>query len=215
MKKTLKHQFFHGKSVRLYRDGFEEILEVITKYCESVKISSGDYEYESLDELEGKQGANPTEVQIIGWSPYVYFHVSRGSMGRSWVSADGEGSETPYLLISKVLAENKRKWLRLTLHPLVCLVYFVIGAALVLIFREPITTHFSRIFLTVVCSSLALILLSYSYAVTVGQYSYISLRRKHEKSTFWMRNKDTILVGVMVAIITAFITWLITYLTTK
>ena len=65
------------------------------------------------------------------------------------------------------------------------------------------------------CAGLMALLGWLSLATSLGNFSLVTLKRQHEKSTFWIRNKDTVVVSVIVAILTAFLTWLITYLTTK
>lgn len=197
MKKAQTHLFFHGRTVKLYRDTIEEILDILTKYCKEVVIASEGYEYESLDELESKRGSDLKEIELKGRSPYVYFHASRGSMGRSWVAADGEGAETPYFLICNLLIRHRRTWLRLILNPLVCLLYFAIWLSLLFIFRQPIRSHSLVIPISLLSISFFIILALQANATYLGQYCLITLRRRHEKSTFWLRNKDEIIRQIL------------------
>ena len=215
MKKTQQHLFFHGRTVKLYRDDIEEILDILTTHCEKVIIASYDYEYESLDELKSKRGTDLKQIELKGRSPYVYFHASRGSMGRSWVSADGEGAETPYFLISNLLTQHKRKLLRLIFNPILCIFYAASVTTLMLVFRQHFKATASFVVVMLFYSSFLITLLLLAMGTFLGELSIITLKRKHEQSSFWSNNKEKVWLMIIGAIIGGILTKAIGFLLSK
>jgi hypothetical protein len=64
-------------AVSLYRQDLDELVGILKRTCKEVTIQSGDYEFESLDELQKELGNRPASLSMNGALPYIILTLTR------------------------------------------------------------------------------------------------------------------------------------------
>lgn len=104
MKEITKHRNERFPSVILFREDLDTIHKIISetsKASSGVKISSGDYEYDSLDELGGNVGKQISDLIISTLYPSIVLSFSRRG-GTRLFTMDIDAAETAFLKIVEV-----------------------------------------------------------------------------------------------------------------
>lgn len=217
MKKKTKadDMYISGPSVILYNDDIEEIVDVLKAACTKVTIEDDEYEYASLEELKQQRGKKIKKLTITGHSPYIILKVKRAKFASSLYAEGTEESIIPYTKIKAVLERRKRRVLHFFFN---WYSYFVLsGIVTVLTYiisriRPDLAStwisHVAQVIIIVV-------ILAFVMSVGMGGFSLIVLNKQHEQESFWDRNKDVVIVGIIMAIIGSLLTLLVTYLTSN
>ncbi len=199
MVKKKRHLSYDCASVKLFRDDLEAIFQIISETCKDTKMESGEYEYDSLDELESHAGREVRDLKIRGYLPTgLTLHLRRDLGPDLWAS--GETAEAPFLRIKDLLSQRKRLIGKLP-KPGFWFVLSVIYVPLAILLRLPTLWYLVGYF------PFLLLLGISGIAHHTGYFSSISLSRKHERKSFWSRNKDRIIVGIICALAGVLATW--------
>ncbi len=199
-------------SVELPKEALEEIYQIISKACKTVKVEDREYEYESLQEVFTKRRKRLKSIAITGYDPFITFQV-RIKKGTGVYASGEESSLVPYFKIKSILENHKRKgrrWL-FTGPPAVGI---LLAVSLVMLALPPLKQIPSWI--RTVYVLITMLLMSALGALgELGYFSIINLQDPDETETFWERNRDTILVGIISAIVGGIIATGVAYLLFK
>lgn len=194
-------------AVKLYRDDVEEIVRIISSHYESVVISDEEYKYDSIEEFIEKRGTTPRYLGIKSKSHDVTLSIShRWLPGTHLWSSGDDKANTCFFAINEVLEKRRRLMTRLLVPaPLfvLSLVLFVISLTSNVAYRSAL----SNVALVVSFAANAGVL------VRCGAFSSINLSRRHETTTFWSRNSEQWISGLVGALLGAggmkLVEWLI------
>ena len=208
-----------GPSITFFRDDIEEILAILKATCPEVKISDATHRFDSLDELIEKKGERPSQLLLNGWSPYVSLDIrpltSSGVhlFATSSSHSEAQDPEVPFLKIKGYL--NKRGYVgppspRGLVRVLyaVAFIAFISGPFLPRSIPNVLTATVSLGFILMCAASLRLL-------ADHGFFSRIRLGRRHQATTFWSRNAERLIVGLIGAALGAAATELVHWLVAK
>lgn len=191
----------------LYLDDLEEIVSILRKSTEEITIICGEYEYESLDELVKHLNADKCQgLEISTNSPYVHIEINRQAIDKNvlYVGSDNREGKIIYYEICEVLLKKIRllshvfnKYFLWFVFTTLCILAPLAG----LIKKHPV---FSQAGLAIPITLLMLILVSFYFVF--GPATKIYLKRRSERSNFFVRKKDDLLLLVVGATIGAVIT---------
>jgi hypothetical protein len=191
----------------LYLDDLEEIVSILRKSTEEITIICGEYEYESLDELVKHLNADKCQgLEISTKSPYVHIEINRQAIDKNvlYVGSDNREGKIIYYEICEVLLKKIRllshvfnKYFLWFVFTTLCILAPLAG----LIKKHPV---FSQAGLAIPITLLMLILVSFYFVF--GPATKIYLKRRSERSNFFVRKKDDLLLLVVGATIGAVIT---------
>lgn len=193
MKKLHRKEFVNLPAVSLYRDDLDEIVLLLSA-DRAVRISDGEFEFDSLDELAKKRGATPSTLELDTDFGAVGLKIRRLKFSFLW------GSESPsYLQIRELLRKRTtflakvfvwKAWL-----PSAVLLYVLDLAGPTLGVNQSGGVVVRALSIAAVVGLLA------SQLVQGGVGSSANLTLRHETSTFWSRNGDKILLAMVSAIL--------------
>ena len=194
------------KSVIIYRDDIEKIIEILKTGGGQIEIENRDYKFNSLDELESLKEDFITDLELKQSNPYVSITFSRSQVFL-YAEDDTPASFGIFEQIRKYVLCRRRKLAWLTENGI--LSGACIGASSWFIFFA----NYSLYNLMLALSVLALgVMWSWnSFRGTEKRFSiiYPSLNRKERFGLFY-RKKDDIWIAVIAAGFGALITLLLT-----
>lgn len=209
MKKKNNSTLSQGPSVRLFKDDLVEVLDILKKHCMNVEIADNNYTYESLEELEDRQGAEPKSIDLIGHSPYISLTVSRWKC--SLFGASNEAAAIPFTQIKSLLDSRKRKVVHALFNFPIIIIIWVLGFFMMTallkgrVQGEAASLYFS-IYLMLVMGALY-----FTFMVKVGALSQVVLKKPHERQPFHKRKRDDILLLVTTNVVTFILTLVAAY----
>jgi hypothetical protein len=208
LEKKLRNFKPRGPSVVLYREDLEEIIHILRDCCDTAQISDDDFTYESLEELESQKGKRPVSIILSSRVPPVNLEIDSKIVELKAVGI--EGARNAFLRIKDILDRRRNKVTTRLLNPALHFIITLVGLASMFLFfptQWPGTVAIGLVLMTVgMCSFLLAI------ETQGGRFSRISLKRRHEEESFWLRNKDKILPALIVALASSALTALVTYL---
>ena len=206
MKKKLRGEETHFVTLKLYKEDLDEILEIMRAADNKVTIGDDEFIYDSIEELQKRKGRVIKRLDLSNSASSLTF-----TMGNREVKLTRAGDiETisPYTQIKEILNKCRRKPWDTILHP------YLIIPIIVSIF---VAAFFSDRYLsekaTVAILTPTILMLVLSLVLHhEGIFSRIVLISKHEEQSFWIRNKDAVIVAVISAIVASALTFLVTYI---
>lgn len=214
-KKETPHLSFHGPCVKLSRDDLEEVFHILSSTCEEVQVSDDNYIYESLEEMESRQGKKIRSIILKGYRPYINFEISGKIRHVHLYTSGEEKTMAPYIKITSLLERRKRKVLHFLFSTGMPALY-VPALVAIASYIGSLSPKFNRGYIKwPTVAFIVITLMAFNILVWQGTFSQIRLSRAAEYQSFWERNRDTIFVAVITALITALLTWLVTLMTSK
>lgn len=201
----------HHYSVHLYRDDFEQIVNILSEISDQVYISDDDYVYESLDELISQKGLKPKKVFISSSSPSVSIRLEPNSI---WLHCSDSDKDSLYAYdrIREVL-RKRRSILSRIINPVVGIAVY---SFLMLLFMfipgdliyAWVPNKWSRLSLVILSIGIPIL----SFFLKGGAFSSFALIRFHEQTSFFTRQKDDLIKIAIGAIIGVLLTLLVSIL---
>ena len=183
-------------AVSLYRDDLDRIVEILRAGSKSFEIRDDEFKYDSLDEMRGRVGTNPSCIQLRGFTPAVFVTIRRfGFPGVHVFRGDEPEAEAPYLQVRDILERRVRLLSRvfdLRVWPALLVGVLLLSA----VANSNVTSASPRLLVVaLICAALL------SLVLKTGSLSVISLTRRHETDTFWRRHVEKLLIASAGAII--------------
>ena len=195
--------------VRLYMDHLKEIHEHLSAFCtDPVSIETSEHEAQTPEELRGLKTDSVRELRIWCHEPtYVVLRVNGHGADLS-VNKGDRTSIGVYEQVRQVLLKA-RPWYHWLLKPIwlpavIALMIFVLGTILLVALDRgrQVRLFYSGFWLAAYPTWVYL---------TLRVSGRVYVRERRELPSFFRRNKDTILTGLLIAIPTNAVTALITY----
>ena len=187
----------------MFLDDIQAIYNILKNNCSSVTIKTDKYEISDIAQLKDI-GAN--EIHTISFEceePYISIDL-QPSHGRLYISEDSTINRGILSQIEDILNKCERKIIRIfNSLPFAILVGLLFGAVIgvILKFEGWLAVV---LFISLVIIGISLILKS--YRLSLHQHSTIILSERLERANFLKRNKDQIIVGLIIAIISVALT---------
>ncbi|MCA9346871.1 hypothetical protein KC960_05270 [Candidatus Saccharibacteria bacterium] len=199
MKKKIKSYSRELRMPRLFMDDLEEVESIIITELRprEYRIETDDYEYNKLNEI--KERNDPiTNLHIKTYDPYISIDLNRFS-SRIYASEDSLSTLGAITKITKILESKERmllyksqNWATWTAGPLTVI-------PLVILYNLENVTQLSKWGLLMI-AMLSIVWWVASFYLSMYRYSIIFLTSKKDRPGFIKRNKDQIIVGVIIAL---------------
>ena len=202
VKESSKSQSF--PSVELFLSDLEEIYEILTETSKEINISSGEYVYESLQDLKENNPQKIKKIEFQGYNPYISlkFKKSLSSANSVWLYIGNvtKESENAFYRISAILNRKRLPLSKFFTFPLF-FIFYSIFFILLYIPYDLIQKIFPSKISILSFIFLPLILSIFCFLFSTGYLSKINLINKNKRSTFIKRKKDDIILLIIGAII--------------
>ena len=205
------------RKLEMYREDLDEFVGFFQSSCASVTISDSKNRYDSLDEMQLHSGSKIKDLDIRGDNPAVHFLLNRKEVvqGSSAPAIINElrteeitdEADLLFLKIKEFLQERQRGQVRaslLVVAALSCIGFFV--SVLHHLYQPlPQKAPFG------VLISLPLMVVSFAGSIAID--NRITLEKRANSPSFWVRNREDFAKQAVIAGISAlmggFVGWLI------
>jgi hypothetical protein len=203
--KELKRPIHKGLPlIRMYLEDVQAIYNILRNNCSSVIIKTEKYEISDVTKLKDIGENQIHTLRFECQDPYVSINFLPFE-GRLYISEDSTITRGILSQIEDILNKCKRKIMRLLCSSLMPTIMGVlVGAAFYPILR--FTEGGLSVTLLVFLVLIYILLLVIFYRISLHQYSTIILSERRERTSFLKRNKDQIIVGLIVAIVSVCLT---------
>lgn len=213
MKKVKKEYIKYYPFLRLYKKDIDEIIKLFKQNCESVEIYIDEYKLDDISEIKdiGKQ-----EVSYFHITSTLQAYLTLSSKSANFVLINEDdlklrGLETK---IEQILAKRKSAWNILN-SPWLYIPYIIITVCVIIWWLSSLT--FLSLSLTFLASIVGVMILGFfplciSYLlkyIDSNKHCVIFLCNSEERSNFFKRNKDRLIIGLVIAIIGGIITFIL------
>lgn len=193
--------------LKVFLDEVRNIHSILAKHCRDVTIETARYEISDIDKLVDIGIEQTHQLKFKAHNPYISIELQK-SGAHIFIGEDSTLSRGILNEIEEALSMCRRKVARFLSK------WWFVNFVLGLIFWSSIITTIKLLeglTVWVVCSVLAIIyiyLWVYGFRLSMYEYSTIVLSERRERKNFFVRNRDQILVNLLVAIVTAAFTLL-------
>lgn len=201
IRKPIRKEF---PPIRLYLDDIDAIYEVLKKNCGTVTIETDKYEISDTTQLKDI-GVNEIHTMIFKCQkPYIDIEL-RPFEATIYISEDSTVNRGILSQLEETLKKCERKIIRILVSTPSS---FVAGAllAVALIQISDSLEGWLAILLTIITLSVFALFFVRSYRLSIHQHSTIILSERRQTIGFSQRNKDRIIVGIIVAAISVSLT---------
>lgn len=215
MRKLEKPISKHFPPLRLYLDDVHAIYNILKKSCGGgVTVTTDNFEIKDMAKFNDVGPEDIHTLKFDAREPYISLELGR-SDARLWMNIDSTLNKGIAAEIEEVLSRCYRKIARIFansfLSAFIGTIIFLVPALFILFNIKGL--------LSVGLFILFLVLygLSFFFAAlfSLRRYSTIIFTERRGHKTFFSRNKDTILVGIISACVSAIFTAIITILVIK
>jgi hypothetical protein len=229
MKTIRKNKSVRLRRLEMYRHDLEELYELFLLGCESVTVSDGTIECETLnpfDEMKDRLGNRVKNLEIMGHEPEVHFLLNQVVVTPGFITATkyhfnelrteepSDEADSLYFKLKEFLEAKQRPYVpRLQLFipaiiALCCAFIWSVSNLLQGIPPGPTVVGELKFFGPTLLILLFVLLLLLSTA----RRDLIYLTTRSESPTFWERTKDDILVRTLVALVSSAIAGIVGFL---
>lgn len=205
----------------LHLDDIKEIMNILLTICENVTLSTDHYEDVGIDDLNDlfeKTQGQIKRMQIEACNqmwPSVDFVISPGSVGdEASVSIYIGSDKIPYSLkakIQEILKRGEKKhyyfW-RKSICLFWLILWIMVCLAVPVYFQRQTPDDDIPFFIIYIIAIVVGFMMWIYYKIIQAFFPPLAFLKTRQQS-FWKRNKDRILISLMLLIMTVVFTWLI------
>ena len=189
---------------RMYLDDVQAIYNILKNNCSSVRIETDKYEISDIVKLKD---ISVNEIHTISFKcrdPYIIIDLLPHG-GRLYIEEDSTINRGILSQIEDILSKCERKIIRLLNSlPAYLVVGMLLGVAFPIIFK--FTERWLSVTLSISLLVILILLLVKSYRLSLRQHSTIILSERRARASFIKRNKDQIIVGLIIATVSVALT---------
>lgn len=193
MKQIISEYSEDLKPVKVYLDDLEKIVAILNETNQRVEIIIGNYMLDNVEELKQIKEEVLYNMTIRVCNPYISVNL-RPNNARIYISEDTTISRGILGKIKDVLIRRKRHIAYVNLFYITSGISFITGIFL----SYSYNSKYFFIWLIGLALTLFLILLN---CIICGKYSIIIPKYKIDAPSFFKRNSDKIIIGIITAII--------------
>ena len=198
MKKLLKSHSERLDPVKLYLDDIERILDIIRETCPETTMETDEYAVGEVAQLEslGRDSINTLDIECS--RPYITLQF-RPYVTSLYIGQDTAEARGVFEKVKTVLVANRRRpqWLISNL-------WFAtwLGVPSLLLFfaaleRRSVAAGAAAILGFVLAGAGTW----WAYELAIHRHSVVVLRRRSQGASFWKRNRDRIITGIILSVI--------------
>jgi hypothetical protein len=215
MEKITKSRFESLPPIKLYLDDIEKIVEILGELSTEIKIETDEYALRDVKEFASLNRERLTELSIQSSEPHLSLYI--GSRN-AWISIakDIPPSRGTFEKVKDLLLLRRRKFSAFLDIPYVnFLLGAMIGSGVVVsiigVIRLIIGTGLPPAMTIggIMLLFIGSLLSWWSFRVSSKEYSLIILKRRIDQPSFFKRNEDKILVGIIIAVVSVIFGWVL------
>ena len=188
------------KPIKIYLEELSELHSFLLEISnDNVEIQACGYELENFEELKNLQKDEIHDLKFTCKSPYLSIDFSSNS-ARVYCGKGDIASEGIVSRIYNILKHSQIKRLNLLDH---WWIGFFVGLPLTV---GIVITNIDVVLIGALLILIQFVILAYEYQISVNKYSTLILKSKKEKTSFWKRNKDQVILLLVGAFLGAIIT---------
>lgn len=203
MEKLIKSRSFSIPTVHLYYEDLSDLISLFKSSSKRLSIVSDDSRFDSLEDLKKSCGESINDLELTGHDPHVSLRFKRDLLSSGiWIYSEGGEADSLFLRVCDRLQQNK-SFISIIFPSFIgkVAVFFLICASW---WGPKIASISISLFLKLFVLFILLALIPSLFQN--GHLYSLTLIKKSERKSFWKRNQDAILVGVISAIVSAFVT---------
>jgi hypothetical protein len=198
MKKKKQSHIENLRPVILYLDDIEQIVEIFKTISDKVEISTEEYKYENISELQNLSDERLSDLNIEIKEPYVSLGFKKCNV--SLYRADDDAVTVGLCeKLKEFLFRHTRKFSRIMYIVPIWSFFIGVGSSTLVIGTH--RSDVNRIFIGCIVLACGIVLTLISWYLRFNRFSTIYLQRKKEFPSFWKRNKDELVVNILVGCI--------------
>ena len=211
MRKSTQLQILDFPALRLYKKDFSAIFELLQKHFQQIKITVGEYELDNPGEIDaiGKQYVDEFSIKARdeNYEKYIDFQL------RPWkITVTLSDKDDPTLLgltqkIKDIL--NERKDIRLRFNTY-AFQEFLLLFILTVTYVMWIIVH-GHTGLKIISTLFAIFQCIYYFSSKLSSNGRLYLHESEASKGFWSKNKEKIIVGVIVGVGVTMLLWIVQY----
>src|SRR4030042_649581 len=202
--KPIKKEFSVPK---LYLDDLQDIYEILTELSKDIELKCEDYILDNIKELAGIKNDTIKYFEFVLSNPNVNILCSEGKV----IIDINEDTLLLRGIYDKIKQVIEKRIKNIPSKTTIFLLISSIPIILFLFIYFMITYNF--IILYIMFAVLFLIVASLLFFIFRTDKTIIYLKLKIDINTFWIRNKDKIIISIFSALLSAIITSAVWYLT--
>jgi hypothetical protein len=213
----IKHpQTARLRSLKMYREDLDLLLEFFESKCVRTAISDKRYRYESFDEMKKNSGSRIYNLEIHGEQPGLHFLVNQEAQVKA---ADNsvttiifnelrareatEEADALFFRVKDFLSARQQPQVR---KRFVALAVVAFSGSLLFVIRNQPAAHvapFTRLSFAVLLVGVSISVASLLLACRIG--NYLTLETSLDSPSFWARHQDAFATHAVTATISAVI----------
>lgn len=210
MKKKSKNYSQNFKMPHLFREDLEEIENVLKELTiREYKVETKDFEYKTVQEIPISNDP-VNDFHIHAYDPYISLDLNNFS-ARIYASDDDIKTIGIVKKITDIISKRERKslWYLSNLSTWLAPIFFIVPPQIwAKLDEKKIQPNKIWLVILAIVFVLSVIWWTIGYLASLKKYSLIEFTYKKNKTNFLTRNKDQIVVGIIVAIISIITTLL-------
>lgn len=188
--------------VKLYLDDLESIYDILKQKAKGVDITTEDYAVEDVKQLKNLETKKIHYLSIKCSDPYVTMEFYPG-----WVKIYfGEDSTYNRGILSEIEDVLSKRKVFLGSFLASSWAFFLNGVLIGGSFSAMIGMSKTYTWLFLALELIFILLMIFLWRFTFRGYSTIVLLERKEELSFWARNRDQILVGIIAALVSSLVT---------
>jgi len=189
---------------RMYLDDVKAIYDILKNNCGSVEITTDKYEISDVTKLKDIGESQIHTLNFECRDPYISINLFP-SHGRIYISEDSTITRGILSQIEDILNKCKRKIASiLDSFSAYIILGLLLSTSLVMISK--FTEGWLSITLVIFIILIFILYYGQTYRLSLHQHSTIILSERRERANFFKRNKDQIIVGLIIAIVSVGLT---------
>jgi hypothetical protein len=201
------------RSLKMYREDLDQLLELFQGNCALVTISDKLYRYESFDEMRKRAGARLGNLELHGEEPGLYFLLNQSAQvfygsttstitfNELRAEEATDEAEALFLKVKDFLTAHEQPRFRVLS---VVLAIIVFGGTLLFVAGHQPADHaapFTRLSFAVMLVGVGISFAFLLMAFNIG--NYLTLETRLDSPSFWAKHKDAFATHMVTATISA------------
>lgn len=191
--------------LKLYVEDLEAIEAVLKDLLsEEIRIETGEFSFNNIEELAAHFDNHwLTELKITTYRPYYIYIEFTKMWARVYCASDDTQASGAFYKIQNILNNGLRK-------PSLAYSYYSIFAINILVASVVSFTSHLKLAAVLMVAPIWYIWAAWVLYIRMRRHSYLVITRQSHISSFWHRNKDQIIVGILIAVMSIIGTMTIT-----
>lgn len=210
MEKITKSRFESLPPIKLYLDDIEKIVDILRELSSEIKIETEEYALKDVNEFASLNKEKLAELRIRSLEPHLSLDLGPRHVWLD-IAEDIPSSRGTFEKIKEVLLSRRRKFAGFAGNlEGGLIVSLILGFATISMGLKAIEGGGALFSIgAVIMLLISLVFGRWYFRVISKESSLIILKRRNQQQSFFQRNKDRIIVGIILALASGFIGWVL------